>query len=407
MVSISRNITKKTTFSLAFLTGTVFALIWFSFASTVFTSGKHSRSIEIDSKTDMEDALVKMVGGLEKDFVDTKTTLSTLEKNMENVQSQLLNLTSLVKDVVLNSKIDSERNNNKLHQDLQSVVKNIEGDGWKIADFEKDDSNPHDFDCEMVDFKVSNGSKTGYQICVHPFQDIISDVIRRNGNWGDCHILSQFWKEESKDKGDVYVDIGANIGSCIMEMLFSTDANIVAFEPNPKNLYPLKNTLRKLPKHYQDRVALFPVALGSTKSSSTIFSASNNMGNSHVGKAVADLDLGHQVFHDKDTFEIRVERLDSILNTGTKITLMKLDAQGFECEVLDGMGSDLAATVQHVHFEKADRFLKEHGCYDLVTRFRNLGFSIYNGHMLIPPEKDKYNNEYNLDARRNKSGLRQ
>ena len=44
----------------------------------------------------------------------------------------------------------------------------------------------------------------------------------------------------------VYLDIGANIGACIMTMLLASDAFIVAFEPNPANLFRLTSTLLKL-----------------------------------------------------------------------------------------------------------------------------------------------------------------
>jgi len=114
---------------------------------------------------------------------------------------------------------------------------------------------------------------------------------------------------------------------------------------------------------------------------------------------VTDLDMETQVFHEKDTFEIKVERLDS-----SNIPLMKLDAQGFECEILEGMGRDLASTVDHVHFEKSDRFLNAHGCNDLLARFRNLGFTIYNEkNQIIGPEKDRQNLAYDLEARRMKT----
>jgi len=80
------------------------------------------------------------------------------------------------------------------------------------------------------------------------------------------------------DQSVVYVEIGANIGSCVMEMLLSTNASIVAFEPHPRNLYNLKKTVSLLDETYQNRLALFPVGPGNASMTSTIYSGSDNLG---------------------------------------------------------------------------------------------------------------------------------
>ena len=71
-----------------------------------------------------------------------------------------------------------------------------------------------------------------------------------------------------------------------MEMLLSTKAKIIAFEPHPMNVFNIKKTVSQLDKSYQDRLMLFPIGLGSESSNFTIYSASNNMGNSGKSKRV-------------------------------------------------------------------------------------------------------------------------
>lgn len=71
------------------------------------------------------------------------------------------------------------------------------------------------------------------------------------------------------DDTSLYLDIGGNIGSCVMEMLLSTNASIVAFEPHPMNLYNVKKTMSYLGKEYQDRLLLFPVGLGGVQNMTT------------------------------------------------------------------------------------------------------------------------------------------
>ena len=86
--------------------------------------------------------------------------------------------------------------------------------------------------CDLVSFKSTTGNST--EMCVHNIRDFVSDAIRRKGRWADCDPLPKLWNEaKTGAKNEVYVEIGANIGSCVMEMLMSTDANIVAFEPTP------------------------------------------------------------------------------------------------------------------------------------------------------------------------------
>ena len=104
-----------------------------------------------------------------------------------------------------------------------------------------------------------------------------------------CQILPILWQQQTTPTDGIYFEIGANIGSCVMEMLLSTDdAKIVAFEPHPRNQFVLKSTIKRLPQELQRRVAFFPIGLGDVSTTSTIFAAKGNMGNSVVGKIIKD-----------------------------------------------------------------------------------------------------------------------
>jgi len=146
-----------------------------------------------------------------------------------------------------------------------------------------------------------------------------------------------------------------------MEMLLSTDANIVAFEPHPRNVFNLRSSIAALGKSYQDRVVIAPVGLGAESASNTIFAASGNMGNSVIGKVIKD--NRKQEFKVEDQFSIRVERLDSIISKYADISLIKMDAQGFEYNVLDGMSQDLANAIKKVKFEVCLNHLPKQGVH--------------------------------------------
>mmetsp|Transcript_14950 Transcript_14950/g.18232 ORF Transcript_14950/g.18232 Transcript_14950/m.18232 type:complete len:374 (+) Transcript_14950:90-1211(+) len=266
--------------------------------------------------------------------------------------------------------------NNKI---ISSMLKRTSGDGWEIVPTWKlgDIERPND-----KDFKVRWGNFTYNDItvpmAVHSHFDFVSRSIMSKHHWSDCDSLTELWNDEKsyRDKDKVYVEIGANIGSCVMQMLLSTDANIIAFEPHPKNQFVLRSTLAKLDKSYQDRVVLVPVALGQATSKSTIYSAKENLGNSVIGQVIKDYDA--QKFLKRDQFEIPIERLDSILNShSANISLVKMDAQGFECNIMEGIGTEFADKIKSVKFEVAKKWLEAQNCFDLLERFRRFDFNVY------------------------------
>lgn len=97
-----------------------------------------------------------------------------------------------------------------------------------------------------------------------------------------------------------------------------------------------------------------------------------------IGKVIRD--FPSQVFDEKNHFTVHVERLDSILMAiKTKIGLLKMDAQGFECRIVEGMGHEVAGIIDVMKFEYAHPWLIAHGCFDLVSRLmKNL--DIYTGY---------------------------
>jgi len=264
-----------------------------------------------------------------------------------------------------------------------SLVKMSQGDSWESVDWNNPFSQGEEdtFKCTWTEF-VSVTSGKSAEMCVHTFHDIVSGAIKRKKRWDDCNSLPSLWNKgigagnADQEGSSVYIDIGANIGSCVMEMLLGTDANIIAFEPHPMNVYNLKKTLSAMGESYRDRVLLFPIGLGDSSATSKIYSASNNMGNSVIGKVIKD--FGSQKFDESLQFEISVERLDSVLRAkGLNVKLMKIDAQGFECRVFEGMGVEIAEKVEQIKFEWAPRWVDGQNCTDLIPRIHGYGFDIY------------------------------
>lgn len=68
----------------------------------------------------------------------------------------------------------------------------------------------------------------------------------------------------------VFLDIGANVGSCVLQMLLETNAIVLAFEPNPRNLLALTSTLKLLPQEIRERAYVFPIGIGDERGSASI-----------------------------------------------------------------------------------------------------------------------------------------
>jgi FkbM family methyltransferase len=172
-----------------------------------------------------------------------------------------------------------------------------------------------------------------------------------------CQVVERVYSSKS-----IYIEIGANIGSCVMEMLLSTNASIVAFEPDPRNFAQLTTTLMVMECAYRNRVSLFPLALGSSQGNGTINAAKDNRGNAVVNQVIKD--RASQTF--LEPIPIIIEALDSIfagvdLEDLSVPTLMKMDVQGFECNVVDGMRNVLERT-HTIKTETAEAFLQGQGC---------------------------------------------
>jgi hypothetical protein len=84
-----------------------------------------------------------------------------------------------------------------------------------------------------------------------------------------------------------------------------------------------------------------------------------------VGKMIGSAD---EIFDKKNQFTVYVERLDSILNSeNVHVGLLKMDAQGFERNIIEGMGQPLANNIDVMKFEYATTHLHAHGWIIFLT----------------------------------------
>lgn len=130
-------------------------------------------------------------------------------------------------------------------------------------------------------------------------------------------------------KGDIVVDIGANIG--FHTMLFANkigpQGKVYAFEPDPVSYKILQKNVKA--NHFNNVIAK-PLAISNKKVELNLYKSKNNYGDNRV--------------YDSDIptakIKIQADSLDNlfytILNKDQKISLLKIDTQGFEPFVIDG-----------------------------------------------------------------------
>jgi FkbM family methyltransferase len=256
-----------------------------------------------------------------------------------------------------------------------SYIKNPESNKWRVWDAARDGILFHQelmntTSCDWVTFRpaalpgLPPPTFNEVPMCVYSGEqnDVhVSGMIRSSGRWYECDVLSSLVYENGNE---LHLEVGANIGACVLQVLLTTNATIVAFEPAPTNLFILTSTLRALPMSLRDRVVLFPIGLGDKDMQSTISVSRDNRGNSVVGQEIRD--FPSQEF--LPPMPISIERLDSVLDVKSLptrdlvrrsggISSMKIDVQGHECSVVRGMLPTLAGAVHVVKFENDPKFL--------------------------------------------------
>mmetsp|Transcript_19491 Transcript_19491/g.50718 ORF Transcript_19491/g.50718 Transcript_19491/m.50718 type:complete len:387 (-) Transcript_19491:47-1207(-) len=206
------------------------------------------------------------------------------------------------------------------------------------------------------------------QVCVHQ-GDALSETLLLYGRSARCDTAVNLWHNQSGVDG-VHLEIGANIGGCIVDMLIRTNAQIIAFEPNPVNLYRLTSTLLALPSTLSDRVTLYPVALGEATTRSKLFVATHDFTNGVLGRRVRM--RGNDDFF--DAVPVPVWPLDAVVDTAVAIRSVNIDVMGAECDVIKGGMKSLRRALHGsaLRIRVSARHLNQTGCtldrvYGLVS----------------------------------------
>ena len=132
---------------------------------------------------------------------------------------------------------------------------------------------------------------------------------------------------------DLFVDVGANVGSYTILACSAIGAAGFAFEPVPKTYERLVDNIRL--NHLENRVKCFNIAVGSEEGSVAF---------------TCDMDTENHALASGEKMEnaisVGVSTLDAVLGGGSP-ALMKLDVEGYETPVLEGAVETLKKHTLH------------------------------------------------------------
>ena len=238
-------------------------------------------------------------------------------------------------------------------------------------------SDPREKECAWRHVAATPDARS-YAMCLRPYHDIISSAIRASGTWKECHVLWHVWRMMHAEhiQRSVFVDAGANIGSCSLYMA-ARNVTTVSFEPSLANLHYLTRTLASPQNRaVSAKVTLFPVGLSDVDGRVQVKAAKGNAGDTTLHPT-----QGGQLSNTSRPNEARIIRLDQVRwpRRAPRLSLMKMDVQGFETKLLLGAAVLLnAGAIGCLVFEVSPRHLKSAGT-TLKKLFRVVSkhFTIY------------------------------
>ena len=150
-------------------------------------------------------------------------------------------------------------------------------------------------------------------------------------------VLAHWSGEAEPLRGKRFLDIGANIGTSVIEAMVSLGCSGGwALEPHPENFRLLRHNL--LENGLDGKVKALEMAVSEADGTATLEVAKVNMGDHRV--RVGDAAGGRMAEGERETIDVPMRSLDSLVGEGTVsldgVALAWVDTQGHEAHVLAG-----------------------------------------------------------------------
>jgi FkbM family methyltransferase len=175
-----------------------------------------------------------------------------------------------------------------------------------------------------------------------------------------------------------YVDVGANVGSCVLLMIALGVKHLEIFEPMPANLFYLTGSLldQRNENLNHTSIILYPFGLGDEKV------AQVNLYTSHFDSGSSVVAVNPHENGQFYTSTVSLYRLDDIyharfqdMRTIPDIDILKVDVEGFELKFLHGAKQMLRGKrIRKIKMEVSPGELKRHKgtarhIYDILSSF--------------------------------------
>jgi len=199
-------------------------------------------------------------------------------------------------------------------------------------------------------------SKEGYSLRLHPASLALSLWVNDEDRDVDTEVVNTLLKP-----GDVYVDVGANIGQLVVVggMAVGERGEVIAFEAHPKAAIYLRENVER------NRLQNVKIAQAA-------------VGNEFGWVAFSDVRSDDQNKVVEAGLKVPMVRLKPYLEKlGKRVKLLKIDVEGFEKYVLLGAG-DALKEVDIIYFEALDSHYSNYGyefreIFDILNSY---GFSL-------------------------------
>jgi FkbM family methyltransferase len=169
--------------------------------------------------------------------------------------------------------------------------------------------------------------------------------------------------------GMTVVDVGANQGiyTLLFAELVGSSGHVLAFEPDPVLCSALRQNLRR---NGTSNVTVYENALGARSEQRLLLRSAVNSGDNRL-----TIEAPSQ---EREGVIVATRPLDELTH-GRKVDFVKIDVQGWELEVLQGMVETLRSSSPMVFFEYSPADLRAAGAApsDVWTFFGKHGFEIH------------------------------
>ncbi|WP_432222966.1 FkbM family methyltransferase [Flavobacterium sp. TMP13] len=231
----------------------------------------------------------------------------------------------------------------------------------------------------FFEFKLTNDVK------INLYKDSVLSKLIYNG----------FEKEETDylyqvlNEGDVFLDIGANVGlfALIASNLVGANGKVICFEPSPLTFARLAENVKL---NDFKNIELKNIGLGETKDQLNFYLSENGHDAWNSFAPSQDNKLEKIIQVPVSTLDIELQNVDK-----EKVSLVKMDVEGWEKFALKGGREFLInfSPIVMVEFTEENTFnagYSVHEIYDIMITFGYQWFTIKNGKLIEETKKLHY-----------------